>query len=64
MIPLRDLNPTRTRPFITVGLIAANILVFLYQITLGVRAQNQFVLAYATTYETVRADLKALTGSA
>lgn len=49
MIPIRDLNPTRTTPFIIVGLIAANIIVFLYQISLGVRQQNQFVLAYATT---------------
>jgi membrane associated rhomboid family serine protease len=49
VIPLRDLNPTRTTPFITVGLIAANILVFLFQVSLATRQQNLFVLAYATT---------------
>ena len=31
MIPLRDINPTRRFPIITVALIAANALVFIYQ---------------------------------
>jgi len=34
MIPLKDDNPTRTFPFVTVGLIAANVLAFLYQLSL------------------------------
>jgi membrane associated rhomboid family serine protease len=41
MIPLRDENPTRTRPVVTIGLIAACTLVYLWQLTLppdGVRA--------------------------
>ena len=35
MIPLKDDIPTRTVPFVTVGLIAASVLVFLYQASLG-----------------------------
>ncbi len=47
MIPLRDLNPARSFPAITAALIIANVLVFLYQISMPVRQLNQFVLAYA-----------------
>jgi hypothetical protein len=36
MFPLKDDIPSRTFPFITVLLIALNILAFLYQISLGV----------------------------
>ncbi|MHA1568935.1 MAG: rhomboid family intramembrane serine protease [Alphaproteobacteria bacterium] len=32
MIPYKDINPTRTTPVVTYGLVAANILVFIYQI--------------------------------
>ena len=35
MIPLRDDNPTTIRPLVTVALIAASTLVFLWQLTLG-----------------------------
>lgn len=34
MVPLNDENPTRIKPYVTYGLIAANLLVFLYEITL------------------------------
>lgn len=34
MIPLRDINPTRTRPFLTYVLIGANVSVFFYQVSL------------------------------
>jgi membrane associated rhomboid family serine protease len=34
MIPLRDYNPTRNRPVVTIGLIALCIVVFLWQLTL------------------------------
>ena len=46
MIPLRDDNPTTIRPVITVGLILLNILVFLYQISLGPRETQLFVYQY------------------
>ncbi|MBI4610265.1 MAG: rhomboid family intramembrane serine protease [Candidatus Rokubacteria bacterium] len=38
MIPLKDDNPTRTLPVVTVALIAANVLAFLYQVSLEVGA--------------------------
>jgi membrane associated rhomboid family serine protease len=46
MIPLRDENPTRTFPFVTILFIAANAAVFVYQATLG-PATEQFVLQLA-----------------
>src|SRR5260221_4174030 len=48
MIPLKDINPTRNFPFVNVMLIVANVLVFLYQITLSPHAQKVFILANAT----------------
>ena len=33
MLPLRDENPTRTVPFVTVGLLVLNVLAFLYQLS-------------------------------
>lgn len=46
MIPLRDDNPTKILPIVTVGLIALNVLVFLYQISLGPRAGELFVYQF------------------
>jgi membrane associated rhomboid family serine protease len=49
VFPLKDDNPTRTTPFITVGLIVANALVFFYQFSLevgggdGARAGQAFI---------------------
>ena len=45
MIPLRDIIPSRTTPFVTIGLIALNIVVFLYELSLG-RAVDAFTLYY------------------
>lgn len=47
MIPLRDLNPTRTFPIVTVLLIAANVAVFFYQVTLPARLEQRFLMHYA-----------------
>jgi membrane associated rhomboid family serine protease len=54
MFPLKDDIPSRTIPFVTCGLIAFNILVFLYQVSLqgagapdGVRAARDFILEFA-----------------
>lgn len=44
MIPIRDENPTRVRPVITVLLIAANAGIFLYQMTLPPEAARQLIL--------------------
>jgi membrane associated rhomboid family serine protease len=45
VIPLRDVIPTRTTPYVTIGLVAINVLVFLYQFSLGSDV-NAFVLAF------------------
>jgi len=45
MIPLRDIIPSRTTPYVTVGLIVVNALVFLYQLALGPLVE-EFVLYY------------------
>ncbi len=46
MIPLRDDNPTKITPIVTVGLITLNIFVFIYQISLGPREGDQFVYQF------------------
>jgi membrane associated rhomboid family serine protease len=43
MIPLRDINPTRRFPIITVALVAINALVFVYQLSLSPPALNQLI---------------------
>ncbi len=46
MIPLRDDNPAETKPVLTVALIAINVLVFAYQITLAPRASQLMIYKY------------------
>ena len=41
MIPLRDANPSATRPFVTIALIVLNSLAFLYEIALSERGLQQ-----------------------
>jgi len=45
MLPLQDINPTRRVPYITYGLIAINVIVFLTQLGLS---QRQLVEVYVT----------------
>jgi len=45
MIPLKDINPRYSTPFVTIALIAGNVLVFLYQVSLGARAQEGLFFA-------------------
>ena len=51
-IPLKDLNPSRTYPFVNITLILANIAVFIYSIgleaTLPHRAAESLLLSYST----------------
>ncbi len=42
MVPLRDNNPTTITPYVTYGLIIANILVFLYQLSLTPQQLQEF----------------------
>ncbi len=46
MIPLRDVVPSRTWPGVTVTIIALNALVYVYQGSLGERAELAFVHAF------------------
>jgi membrane associated rhomboid family serine protease len=40
MIPLRDDNPRRSVPYVTYALVAANVLAFLWELSLGPNLQN------------------------
>jgi membrane associated rhomboid family serine protease len=46
MIPLRDDHPSGSVPFVTVGLIALNVLVFLYQASIGFGANPRAAEAF------------------
>lgn len=48
LIPLYDENPTQTIPVVTVGLIIINLLIFLYELSLG-NALQPFITQYAMT---------------
>ena len=48
MIPLKDINPARSTPFVNIALILANVLVFLYQLSLPARAEQHFIMANGT----------------
>jgi membrane associated rhomboid family serine protease len=45
MIPLRDIIPSRTTPYVTISLISLNVLVFLYELSIG-RAVDAFTLYF------------------
>ena len=45
MIPLRDVIPSRTTPYVTIALIALNALTFVYQLSLG-EGVNDFILYF------------------
>lgn len=49
MIPLRDENPTRTSPIVTIALITANAAVYLYQLTLPPKELFYFISEYGMT---------------
>jgi membrane associated rhomboid family serine protease len=57
VIPLRDVIPTRSRPVVTPALIAANVLIFLYQWSLGERAGTSFIFDWGV----IPADFTLLT---
>ncbi|HKW01589.1 MAG TPA: rhomboid family intramembrane serine protease [Vicinamibacterales bacterium] len=46
MIPLRDVIPSRTTPFVTLALIAANVIVFFYELSLPEPALTRFFYAH------------------
>ncbi len=53
MIPLHDDNPTSTLPLVTVGLIVACVLVFLWQLSLSERAIEAAIFAFGVTPATL-----------
>lgn len=50
MIPLRDENPSKTFPFVTIAIIIINVLVFLYELSLGSHLEDRVNLFAATPY--------------
>jgi membrane associated rhomboid family serine protease len=56
MIPLRDDVPTRTTPFITVALIAACMLIYLWEFSLGERAFHGVMYSLGVTPATLLGD--------
>jgi membrane associated rhomboid family serine protease len=49
MFPLRDTQPSYSKPVVTVFLIVINVLVFLFEFSLGPYEQNAFISAYGLT---------------
>ncbi len=47
MIPIKDINPTRRFPAVTIALIGLNSAVFLYQLTLGPLSSEAFLRSFA-----------------
>ncbi len=46
MIPLRDTQPSRTIPVVTIGIIVANVIVFFYELSLDQFSRNYFMDIY------------------
>lgn len=65
-IPLKDLNPSRTYPFVNITLILANIVVFFYELgleaTMPRRAFEALVLSYSEVPARIPAFLAGHTG--
>lgn len=52
MLPLRDDNPSSRFPLVTILLIATNVVVFIYQITLG-QAEQAFIWKFAVVPKSI-----------
>ena len=59
MIPLRDANPTRRTPVITIGLVAACLIAFAWELGLQVSGGDEALDAFITAWGVVPADLTA-----
>src|SRR6058998_799681 len=55
MIPFRDNIPSRSFPTITVSIIIANVCVFFYELSLGSRSFERFIMHYGVVPTTVLA---------
>ena len=47
MIPLRDSQPSHSTPFVTILIVAINVVVFLFEVTLDDFSRNHFINEYA-----------------
>ncbi len=47
MLPLRDSQPSYTKPYVTISLIGVNVAVFLYELSLDHFSLNHFIALYA-----------------
>ncbi|MBI5642248.1 MAG: rhomboid family intramembrane serine protease [Deltaproteobacteria bacterium] len=55
MIPIKDDIPSSTFPYVTISIIIINLLVFIYQISLGLSGEEQFIFRTAAIpYEITR----------
>lgn len=62
LIPLKDLNPSRSYPVVNITLILVNVVVFVYQFTLPPHAFKAFVLANSTVPARIPAFLEGHVG--
>ncbi len=53
MIPIRDRNPSSTFPYVTIGIIIVNILIFLYELSLG-SGLGEFIMEFGVVPLKVR----------
>ena len=60
MVPLRDENPIRITPYVTYALIAANILVFIYELTLAPPQLDAFFHLFAVVPRELTANLQGI----
>ena len=59
MIPLRDANPTQRTPVVTIGLVAACLVAFAWELGLQVSGGDEALDAFITAWGVVPADLTA-----
>ncbi len=62
MIPLKNLNPRRSFPAVTVLLIVVNFIVFFFQLSLDPHAAQQFVMHYGAVPRTMQLALQGQHG--
>lgn len=60
MVPLRDENPIKITPYVTYALIAANILIFIYELTLAPPQLNGFFHLFAVVPKEFTASLNGI----
>jgi membrane associated rhomboid family serine protease len=64
LLPLRDDNPTSSFPFVTIGMILANGLIFFHQITLDSAASQHFIYQWgAIPYQITHGEVLRVTPS-